>query len=120
MIALIIILILISSTGPWRRYQSKCYHSPCDDRSQLTLEKLLFVKHIIQSLFDVLVNNPPLKMSRIFRLKQSVSGHRYSSPNYNVQKKVEVIQRLADFGRIWRKDKQTLRPTLYFDSIRSK
>ncbi|RWS18004.1 uncharacterized protein B4U79_12004, partial [Dinothrombium tinctorium] len=42
--------VLISDLGPWRGYQRKCYHKPCDNTIQLTEVNLNFMAHAIDSI----------------------------------------------------------------------
>ncbi|RWS09053.1 uncharacterized protein B4U79_01234 [Dinothrombium tinctorium] len=42
--------VLITDMGPWRGNLRACYHEFCDDRRQITLENLDFLRHVIDSL----------------------------------------------------------------------
>ena len=105
--------------GPWRGYQSKCYHSPCDNRSQLTRENLLFVKHIIETVFKVLTINPPQKTSKVLWPKQiqsqsqSQSDQRYSDSDYSWQQD-KIDQRFSIRGKLWPKDHLINKSKFYF------
>ena len=51
--------MLVTDMGPWRAGMQKCYHKECDNQDWLTHDNLLFLKKIIDSVFRVVVFNPP-------------------------------------------------------------
>jgi Zn-dependent M28 family amino/carboxypeptidase len=48
--------ILLTDLGPWRSYQRKCYHSECDDSSQLNAENRGFMKAAVDAMVRSVYN----------------------------------------------------------------
>lgn len=70
--------------GPWRTLLKHCYHRACDNISQITPEKLAFLNHIIDTLWDVITRNVPKKDTitgvdgRSINFPRWSSGRRYN------------------------------------------